>query len=157
MNTNQTHSIWMNLAIVEAKRAQYLGEVPVGCVIIHSQTQELISVAHNEKESLLDPTAHAEILGIRRACKKIGSWRLNECTAYVTLEPCFMCAAAFVQARVGKLVFGALDPKGGAVQSLANILSHPKLNHTCGVLGGVLEAESGTLLKEFFKKKRAKI
>ncbi|MHB1652515.1 MAG: tRNA adenosine(34) deaminase TadA [Desulfitobacteriaceae bacterium] len=147
-----SHQDWMPLALEQAKLAFALGEVPIGAVIV--QEGRLIAVAHNEKEQRQDPTAHAEILAIKRAAKSLGTWRLSEATLYVTLEPCPMCAGAIVQARLQKLVFGASDIKGGAVGSVMNVLDVNRWNHRVEVTAGVLEEECSLILKEFFRKFR---
>jgi tRNA(adenine34) deaminase len=146
------HEIWMNLALVEAYKAFCQNEVPVGCVIVRNNI--LISSGHNTKETKQDALGHAEINAIRSANVSLGSWRLLNCTAYVTLEPCYMCAAAFVNARVEHVVFGALDSKGGAVMSLNQLLQDKKLNHNCSVTSNILTNQSSSLLKHFFRAKR---
>lgn len=143
----------MQIALKEAKKAYKLGEVPVGAVLV-SQEGQLLAKAHNLKESLQTSIAHAEILCIHRASKKIKNWRLNASTLYVTLEPCAMCAGALVLARVKRLVFGCLDTKTGASKSLYKITEDPRLNHQIEVTTGVLEAESSLLLKSFFQQLR---
>jgi len=126
----------------------------VGAVIV--KDGQIIARGHNMKESLPDPTAHAEILAIRRAAERLGSWRLSGCTLYVTLEPCAMCAAALVQARVGQLILGAWDPKAGACGSILNLVQFAPFNHRMEVLGGILEDESRDLLQQFFHSRRKK-
>jgi tRNA(adenine34) deaminase len=142
--------IFMRLAIEEALRAKGIGEVPVGAVLV-GKDGDVISSAHNLSETTLDPTAHAEILAIREAGKKLRNWRLTETTLYVTLEPCVMCIGAIVLARIKKVVFGAHDPKAGAVISVYSIGLDKKLNHTVEIKEGVLKDECVVLLKEFFK------
>jgi len=127
-------------------------EVPVGAVIV--QDGRIIGRAHNQRERLHDPTAHAEMIAITQAAEHVGDWRLERCTMYVTLEPCAMCAGAIVLARLPRLVFGATDPKAGAVGSLYDIPRDDRLNHLVEVTGGVLEQECGEILTEFFKRKR---
>ena len=127
-------------------------EVPVGAIIV--QGGQIIGRAHNQRERLGDPTAHAEMIAITQAAEHVGNWRLENCTMYVTLEPCTMCAGAIVLARLPRLVFGARDPKAGAVGSIYDIPRDPKLNHTVDVTGGVLEPECGGILTEFFRLKR---
>jgi tRNA(adenine34) deaminase len=125
------------------------GDVPVGAVII-DQAGNVLAAAGNEREVRHDPTAHAEILALREASRRLRSWRLTGLTLVVTLEPCTMCAGAMVLARVARLIFGAFDPKAGAVSSIFDVVRDPRLNHRVEVRGGVLEAECGALLKEFF-------
>jgi tRNA(adenine34) deaminase len=142
----------MALALELAREAAALDEVPVGAVV--SLDGAVLAGAHNRREVDEDPTAHAEILAIREAARRLGSWRLEGCAIHVTLEPCFMCAGALVNARVGRLVYGATDPKAGAVGSLADVVRDPRLNHRMEVRPGVLAEESGRLLKDFFARKR---
>lgn len=138
----------MRVAIDEAAKARELGEVPIGCAI--SAGSEVIARAHNRRESDQDPTAHAEILALRAAAEKLGSWRLEGTTVASTLEPCPMCAGALVASRVERLVFGAPDPKAGATGTLYNLLADPRLNHEVEVVGGVLGEKCSELLTEFF-------
>ena len=145
---------WMRGALALASEAALRGEVPIGCVII-GPLGETLARAGNEREATNDPTAHAEIIALREASKKIGSWRLEDCTAIVTLEPCAMCAGAFVHARVGRVIYGCDDPKGGAVRTLFSIGQDARLNHRFEVMHGVLEKECGEILSEFFSKLRA--
>lgn len=140
---------WMREALQEAERGARYGEVPVGCVVVHEG--RLLGRAHDRRESLRDPTAHAEILALREAARVLGSWRLEGCTVYVTAEPCPMCAGALVLARVRRLVFAAESPKSGAVRTLYRIADDPRLNHRVEVVGGVLEAEAQALLQQFFR------
>ncbi|MDI6879516.1 MAG: tRNA adenosine(34) deaminase TadA [Desulfitobacteriaceae bacterium] len=149
------HQDWMRLALEQAYRAAELGEVPIGAVIV--QGDELIAVAHNEKETRHDPTAHAEILAIQRAAERLDTWRLAKTTLYVTLEPCPMCAGAIIQARVQRLVFGAMDAKGGAAGSVINVLDVNRWNHRVEVIAGVLEDECSEILKAFFRKFRGSV
>jgi tRNA(adenine34) deaminase len=142
----------MRLALGLAERAADNEEVPVGCVIVHDGI--VVGRGHNQTEGLQDATAHAEILAIGAASNTLGSWRLNECTMYVTLEPCAMCAGAIVLARLGRLVYGARDPKAGACGSVLDVIHEPRLNHRVEVFEGVLEEECGAILREFFKRKR---
>lgn len=139
---------FMRIALMEAEIALSKGEVPVGAVIVIDGN--IISKSHNKKETSIDPTAHAEALAIREAALKIGNWRLNQATLYVTKEPCIMCAGAIINSRIGRVVFGCSDVKGGAVSSLYQILSDFRLNHQAKVVSGVLENESRELLKRFF-------
>lgn len=143
----------MSAALVEARKAFALNEVPVGCVI--ARDGKIIARAHNRREAEQDPTAHAEILAIAKAAKVIGSWRLEHCVLAVTLEPCAMCAGALVLARIPIVVFGATDPKAGACGTLYNIADDPRLNHRASVFGGVMANECGGILTEFFAEKRA--
>ena len=138
----------MRLAIAEARIAGLAGEVPVGAVVVVDGA--VVASGHNEREKQTDPTAHAELTAIREAARVLGSWRMENATLYVTLEPCPMCAGALVAARVGKLVFGAADPKAGACGSLYNLCADPRLNHELPVTPGVLADECGALLSEFF-------
>jgi len=144
----------MRLALAEARQAATEDEVPVGAVIVHNG--DVVAAAHNGREQLRDPTAHAEMIAITQAAESLGRWRLEGCTLYVTLEPCPMCAGAIVQARVPRVVYGATDPKAGAVESLYTMLTDERLNHRCKVEHGVLAAECGDLLREFFAARRGK-
>ena len=144
---------FMLLAIEQAQLAGGIGEVPIGAVIT-DQYNNLISYGYNLRESSQDPTAHAEVITIRNASEKLGSWRMEGTTLYVTLEPCAMCIGAIVLARIDRLVFGARDPKAGAVYSVFNIGTDTKLNHSVEVREGVLETECSALLKDFFSKLR---
>lgn len=143
----------MRLALQEAEAARQAGEVPIGAVISHQG--RIIARAHNQREQLRDPTAHAEMIAITQAAEALGSWRLEECTLCVTLEPCPMCAGAIVLARIPVVVYGARDPKAGAVESLYRLLDDPRLNHRCTVVGGVLAEPCGAILTEFFRAQRA--
>lgn len=142
----------MRAALREAQAAAAADEVPIGCVIVHEGL--VIGRGRNQVEGLQDATAHAEILAIGAASTALKSWRLNECTLYVTLEPCAMCAGAIVLARLGRLVYGAPDPKAGACGSVLDVIHERRLNHRVKVESGVLGEECGALLKEFFAKKR---
>ncbi len=142
----------MALALAEAEQAALEDEVPIGAVIVR-QGQVLAS-AHNQREQLRDPTAHAEMIAITQAATALNSWRLEDCTLYVTLEPCPMCAGAIVQSRVKRVVYGADDPKAGAVRSLYQLLEDARLNHRAEVTGGVLAEECGQVLSRFFQQKR---
>ena len=145
---------YMKLAIEEAKKAQKLGEVPIGAIIV--KNNEVIASAHNLRETAQLPTAHAEHIAIERASKVLGSWRLEECKLYVTLEPCVMCAGAIVMSRIPKVVYGATDPKGGCSGSLMNLLEESQFNHRAEIVKGVLEQECGDLLRNFFRELRLK-
>lgn len=144
----------MRAALREAHASLERDEVPVGCVIVHDGL--VVGRGHNQVESLQDATAHAEILAIGAASNALGSWRLNECTLYVTLEPCSMCAGAIVLARLGRLVYGATDPKAGGCGSVTDITGERRLNHRVEITRGVLEGECGELLRDFFRKRRRK-
>jgi tRNA(adenine34) deaminase len=139
----------MRHALSEAVRALPAGDVPVGAVVL-DPTGAVIGRGHNRREADGDPTAHAEVLALRGAARAVGSWRLAGCTLVVTLEPCTMCAGAAVLARVDRLVFGAFDPKAGAVGSLWDVVRDPRLNHRPAVVAGVLTEECATLLRDFF-------
>lgn len=142
----------MTLALGEARLAEAHGDVPVGAVVTRHGV--VLAARHNERELDGDPTAHAEILAIRDAAAAIGNWHLDECTLYVTLEPCTMCAGALVNARMLRVVYGATDPKAGAGGSLYNLLAEPRLNHRCVVETGLMAEECGALLKAFFAARR---
>lgn len=144
---------YMRAALAEAHLALDQQEVPVGAVVVHNGS--IIAARHNEREVLNDPTAHAEILALRDAALVLGTWRLDDCTLVVTLEPCVMCAGALINARIGTVVFGAADLKGGATSSLYNVCADPRLNHNPAVVSGVLQDECTMLLKNFFELKRA--
>lgn len=139
----------MRLALAEAQGAAQHGDVPVGAVLL-DPFDAIVAAAGNERERAQDPTAHAELLVLRRAAQTLGTWRLTDHTLVVTLEPCTMCAGALVLARVSRLIFGAYDPKAGAVASLWDVVRDPRLNHRVDVRGGVLEADCGALLRAFF-------
>ncbi len=147
-----THEEAMRIALDEARIATTHGDVPVGAVVLRNG--EVIAQRHNERELTNDPTAHAEVLALRDASAALGTWRLDECTLVVTLEPCVMCAGAVLSSRIGRLVYGAADLKAGATASLYNVTSDPRLNHNPPVEHGVLAQESGELLQEFFAAKR---
>ncbi|MGL4513782.1 MAG: tRNA adenosine(34) deaminase TadA [Lacipirellulaceae bacterium] len=145
---------FLRLALDEARAAALEGEVPVGAVIVRDG--RVIAAAHNQRETLRDPTAHAEMIAITQAAASLGAWRLEGCTLYVTLEPCPMCAGAIVQARVPRVVYGAADPKGGAVDTLYRLLADERLNHRAEVTPLVLAAECGAILSEFFRDRRGR-
>ena len=147
------HLLHMEMALEEAARGVSLDEVPIGAVIVHSE-KGVIARAHNQRERLQDPTAHAEMIAITEAARTLGSWRLEEAVLYVTLEPCPMCAGAIVQARLPLVVYGAADAKAGACHTLYQITSDPRLNHRCQVIGGVLADRCAMILTEFFTAKR---
>jgi tRNA(adenine34) deaminase len=148
------HAQWMQVALSEADAATLHGDVPVGAVIVGADGAELAR-DHNRREELGDPTAHAEILALRSASRKIGHWRLEGATLYATLEPCPMCAGALVNARIARVVYGASDPKAGAVQTLFQIGSDPRLNHRFELASGVLAGDCAGRLSSFFQKLRA--
>lgn len=143
----------MKQALQLAKLAKNKDEVPVGAVLV-DKSGIILAQTHNLRETLQSPLAHAEMSALHKSAQSLKSWRLVDCTLYVTLEPCFMCAGALVQSRIKRVVFGALDPKGGAMVSLAHIGSDPRLNHTIQVEHGLLSDECGQILKDFFRKKR---
>ncbi len=143
---------FMMEAIKEAKKAELIDEVPIGCVIV--KDDKIIARGHNLRESKQRSTAHAEIIAIEKACRKLKSWRLEGCSLYVTLEPCPMCSGAILQSRIEHVVYGAKDPKGGCMESCMNMYEVKGFNHYPDVIGGVLEDECGSLLKTFFKRKR---
>jgi len=142
----------MRLALEEAVAAEAHGDVPIGAVVVRDG--EVIARRHNERELTGDPTAHAEVLALRDAAAVVGHWRLLDCTLYVTLEPCVMCAGALVNSRIGRVVYGATDPKAGAVASLYEVCADERLNHRPPVEAGVLADECGALLKAFFAARR---
>ncbi|MHA6481446.1 tRNA adenosine(34) deaminase TadA [Paenibacillus sp. strain BS8-2] len=143
---------WMMEAIAEAEKAEAIGEVPIGAVIVRHN--EIIGRGHNLRETTHDPTAHAELVAIRDACNNIGAWRLLDCTLYVTLEPCPMCAGALVQSRIKRVVYGTTDPKAGCAGTLMNLLQEPRFNHETELTSGVLHAECAMLLTRFFRRLR---
>ena len=145
---------YMRLALARARRAEALDEVPVGAVVVREG--RVIASGYNLRESRQDATLHAEMIAIRRACRKLGSFRLEDCTLYVTLEPCPMCAGAVVNARIPRLVYGASDPKAGCCETLYALCTDPRFNHRAEVRGGVLAEECGEILRSYFRKKRKK-
>jgi tRNA(adenine34) deaminase len=149
-----TESEWMGVALEEAKRALEHGDVPVGAIVVRRSTGEIVSRAHNARERDGDPTAHAEILALRDAARAAGTWRLDDYTLVVTLEPCPMCAGAAWAARVAQIVFGAADPKAGATGTLYNFAADPRLNHEIDVVPGVSADACGALLSAFFASRR---
>lgn len=153
-NATPTDLAMMELALSEARAAAARGEVPVGAIIFETATGRELARAGNTREATQSPCGHAEIVAIEAAAKAIGSWRLDACTLVVTLEPCAMCAGALVQARIGRVVFGAFDPKAGFAGSLGNLLSDARLNHRISPIGGVRANECGELLRAFFRERR---
>ena len=149
---NIIHEKYMKAAIKQAKKAYDLGEVPIGCVIVHEG--KIISRGYNRRNTDKNTLAHAEITAINKASKKIGDWRLEECTLYVTLEPCQMCAGAIVQARITEVVMGCMNPKAGCGGSILNILEMPQFNHQVKVVRGILEETCSQMLKDFFTELR---
>jgi tRNA(adenine34) deaminase len=152
------HEFYMRHALREAEAAGSEDEVPIGAVIVHhdpvGDDDRVIGAAHNQREQLRDPTAHAEMLAITQAAQALNNWRLENCTLYVTLEPCPMCAGAIVLARIPRVVYGAPDPKAGAATTLYHLLDDPHLNHRAEVVAGVLVEPCGQILSEFFARKR---
>jgi tRNA(adenine34) deaminase len=144
--------VWMERALAEAADAQSAGEVPVGCVIV--KAGELIATGQNRNLRDNDPSAHAEIVALRAAGAKVWNHRLEGCEIYVIIEPCAMCAGAMVHARLKRLVYGAPDPKAGAVESVMNVVNHPRLNHHMEITGGVLGERCSQILRDFFRAKR---
>lgn len=147
------HEYFMQLALAEAEAAYNEDEVPIGAIIVRDD--RVIAAAHNQREQLRDPTAHAEMIAITQAAQQMESWRLENCTLYVTLEPCPMCAGAILQARIPTVVYGAPDPKAGAVHTLYQLLADPRLNHRPQTVAGVLLEPCGQILTRFFQAKRA--
>jgi len=143
---------YMQMAIAEAKKAELLDEVPIGCIIV--KNDKVIAAAFNERETTQQSTAHAEILAIQKANAAVGSWRLEDCTLYVTLEPCPMCAGAILLSRIKRVVYGAKDCKGGCIESCMHMYDTEGFNHYPQITNGVLEKECGLLLSEFFQHKR---
>lgn len=152
MRREQEDREWMAEAIAEARKAEAIGEVPIGAVIVRGG--EVIGRGHNLRETHHDPTAHAEMVAIRDACERIGAWRLLDCTLYVTLEPCPMCAGAIVQSRVKRVVYGTSDPKAGCAGTLMNLLQEPRFNHETELTSDILQAECAMLLTQFFRRLR---
>ncbi|WP_114638851.1 tRNA adenosine(34) deaminase TadA [Desulfofalx alkaliphila] len=146
------HSLYMRQALAEAQKAYKVGEVPIGAVLVVDG--QIIAAGHDLRELLKDASAHAEILVLREAAQRLGDWRLNDATLYVTVEPCAMCAGAIVQFRVGRLVYGAPNNKSGSVDSVMDIVRQPGFNHQVEVIAGVLEDECREIIRSFFKEKR---
>ena len=149
-----TDKEYMELALTEAKKAYDMGEVPIGAVLIDDESGVVVAAGHNLREINHDATAHAEMEVIRKACEKLGRWRLSGTTLYVTIEPCPMCAGALMNSRVDRLVYGSPEAKFGAVESLFNIVNHPVLNHRMDVTAGIMEEECRNIMKNFFKMRR---
>jgi len=154
-NELATHERFMHEALKEARQAREEGEVPVGAVIVHSG--RIIGRAHNQRETLNDPTAHAEMIAITQAAEALGNWRLIGADIYVTLEPCAMCAGALVLARIERLFYGAPDPKAGACGSVLDVLAAEKLNHRVEVIPGMLAGPCGQILSDFFRQRRQEL
>lgn len=152
MDVFEKDRTYMRTALCEAEKAAQLGEVPIGAVIVYQD--EIIATAHNLRETTQNATTHAELLAIQQACEKVGSWRLEDMTLYVTLEPCPMCAGAILQSRIPRVVYGARDIKGGAVDSLYRLLNDARFNHECEVVEGILAEECGNILTQFFRNLR---
>ncbi len=143
---------YMKEAIKEAKKAELIDEVPVGCVIV--KDDKIIARGHNQRETKQSPIGHAEIVAINKASKKLNSWRLEGCDIYVTLEPCIMCSGAIIQSRIRKVYYGAFDPKGGALGSSINVLDASNINHHPEVISGILQKECSKIISNYFKAKR---
>ena len=150
--SEKSHEYWMNRAISEARKAEAKNEVPIGCVII--KDDRILARGHNLRESTQDPAAHAELIAIRKAARKLNSWRLLNCSLYVTLEPCTMCMGAIILARVPTVVFGCYDPKGGAAGSLYDLSCDSRLNHQVTLVPNILTTECSGLLSSFFSELR---
>lgn len=148
----EQHIKYMKEALKQAKKAYALGEVPIGCVIVYED--KVIARGYNRRNTDKNTLAHAEITAINRASKKLGDWRLEDCTLYVTLEPCQMCAGAIVQSRITNVVMGCMNPKAGCGGSILNILEMPEFNHQVNVIRGIMEEECSQVLQEFFKELR---
>jgi tRNA(adenine34) deaminase len=152
MDVFEKDRVFMGEALVEAQKAATLGEVPIGAIIVYQD--EIIARAHNLRETTQNATTHAELLVIQQACAKIGGWRLEEMTLYVTLEPCPMCAGAILQSRIPRVVYGARDMKAGCVDSLYRLLNDARFNHECEVTEGILAEDCGGILTQFFRNLR---
>lgn len=148
-----TDQEYMQLAMAEAEKAAEAGEIPIGAVLVYDN--EIIAAAHNQRELSHDATAHAEILVIREACRKLQRWRLTGCSLYVTVEPCSMCSGAIINSRIDKVVYGCPDIKAGGAESIFNILTNGNLNHQVEVISGVCEEACADIMKNFFKRRRA--
>lgn len=152
-NTNDFYHYAMGIALEQAECAMKLGEVPVGACIFHNT--KLISSAHNRREIDKNPLAHAEILAIEKACEYMGGWRLNGCDLFVTLEPCAMCTGAVINSRIGRVIYGAADPKAGCAKSIISLMDLP-FNHKAQIINGIRQAECSSILKKFFAQLRKK-
>ena len=152
INTDACHA-YMGLALEQAEMALNLEEIPIGAVVV-SASGQVIGAGHNLRHTTADPTAHAEVVALRRAGEAVGDWRLDDCDIYVTVEPCPMCAGAIVNARIRQLIFGVRDPKAGAAVSLMSLTSDVRLNHQVGVVEGIRAEECAAILKEFFRRLR---
>lgn len=158
LNPLDPMAFWMRKALDLAIEAFDADEVPVGAIVVQGDLEQdarVVGEGYNQRELLQDPTAHAEMIALTQAANALGSWRLLDCTLFVTLEPCPMCAGAIVQARIPRVVYGTVDPKAGACHTLYQVTSDPRLNHRATVIGGVMAADSQALLREFFARKRA--
>ena len=153
-HSESTDALYMKFALAEAKKAAAKGEVPVGAVVVGAG--KVIGRGHNQREERQSPFCHAEVLAVEAAASHLQGWRLNDCDIYVTLEPCIMCVGAILQARLRRLVFGCLDPKAGAVESLYQLCDDERLNHRLPVVGGIMATESASLLSQFFGRLRDK-
>lgn len=145
---------YMKAAIKQAEKAEALGEVPIGCVIVHQD--KIIARGYNRRMTEQNTLAHAEIIAIKKACKKLGDWRLEGCSIYITLEPCPMCAGAIIQGRIDRVVIGCMNPKAGSAGSVIDLLHQPGFNHQCQVETGVLQEDCGAMMKRFFRQLREK-
>jgi tRNA(adenine34) deaminase len=152
-DTSARDEVFMRHALMLARRARLAGEVPVGAVVVHDG--RIVGEGWNRPIGTHDPSAHAEMVAMRAAARRLGNYRLSDATLYATLEPCVMCAGAIIHARIGRLVFGAVDPKAGAVSSVYDIIAKPRLNHRVVWQGDVCAAECGELLRDFFRERRA--
>lgn len=145
---------FMREAIKEAKKAELIDEVPIGCVIV--KDDRIVARGHNVRETKKTPLGHAEIIAINKASKKLGAWRLQDCDIYITLEPCIMCAGAIIQSRIKHVYYGAKDPKGGAIESSIKVLEAKNINHHPEITSGILEEECSNIISQYFKRKREK-
>ncbi|MDN4620863.1 tRNA adenosine(34) deaminase TadA [Paenibacillus sp. PsM32] len=153
--SQEVHEYWMREAIAEARKAEQLGEVPIGAIVVKDNV--IVGRGYNLRETSFDATAHAEIIAIRQASETLGAWRLLDCTLYVTLEPCPMCAGAIVQSRVPTVVYGTVDPKAGCAGTLMNLLQEPRFNHRTEIITDILQPECALLLTDFFKQLRLRL
>ena len=145
---------FMKEALKEAKKAELIDEVPIGCVIV--KDDKIIARGHNVRETKKTPLGHAEIIAISKVSKKLNAWRLQDCDIYITLEPCIMCSGAIIQSRIRHIYYGAKDPKGGAIESSINVLEAKNINHHPEITSGILEEECSNIISEYFKRKRMK-